>query len=169
MKTISDYIGRQIKLIQPSFFKNYYELRCGDELLAEMNQPKFLSTNAVTSGAFGEWEFYRPSFWRLDAAVREKYKELPIAKFVREGFRQRGIIELPKGERLNLILRRFGSSFEIQNEMGLSLVRFKKKFSFKTNIEIQLEKTSELINKYPWVLLLACYIVIQIERRSKAG
>lgn len=169
MKTISDYIGRQIKLIQPSFFKNYYELRCGDELLAEMNQPKFLSTNALTSGMFGQWEFYRPSFWRLDVAVREKYKELPIAKFVREGLKQKGIIELPKGERLNLIFRKFVFSFEIQNEMGFILVRFKKKFSFKTNIEIEIEKTSELINKYPWVILLACYIVIQIDRRSKAG
>ncbi|MBI1937018.1 MAG: hypothetical protein HYS25_02740 [Ignavibacteriales bacterium] len=167
MKTISDYIGKQLKLIQPSLFKNYYELKSGDELLAALSQPKFLSTNAVTSGSFGEWEFYKPSFWRLDAAVREKYKELPIAKFVREGFKQRGIIELPRGERLNLIFKKFGFSFEIQNEMGFALVRFKKNFSFKTNIDIQLEKTSELLNKYPWVMLLACYIVIQIERRSK--
>ena len=169
MKTISDYLGKQLKLSQPSFFKNYYELRSGGELVATLNQPKFLSSNTVTSGMFGECEFYRPSFWRFDVAVREKYKELPIAKFVREGFKQKGVIELPKGERLNLIFRKIVFSFEIQNEMGLTLVRFKKKFSFKTNIEIEIEKTSELINKYPWVILLACYIVIQIERRSKAG
>lgn len=169
MKTISDYIGRTIKLTQPSFFKHHYELKVDEELIATMIQPKFFSTNAETSGSFGEWEFYQPRFWRSDIEIREKGKELPIAKFVSEKWRSRGKVELPKGESLEVIFKKLGWVTEIYTSSQFKLVSFKKRFGFKTNNEITIERKSELLDRYPWLILLTIYIQLLNERRGAAA
>lgn len=166
MKTISEYFGQTIRLTQPSIFKHYYELRAGDELIASLVQPKFFSTNTETSGSLGEWEFYQPGFWRSDIEIREKGKEISIAKFVSEKWRSRGKVELPKGESFEIVSKKLGWLIEIYNSSQIKIVSIKKRFSFKTMLEITIEKKSELLDKYPWVVLLVVFIQLLNERRG---
>ena len=53
MRPLSNYIGENLILVQPSFFKREYEFKSSNELLAKMYFPKFLSLTAVVEG-FGE-------------------------------------------------------------------------------------------------------------------
>lgn len=169
MKTISDYIGQTIKLTQPSFFKHYYELRAGEELIATLTQPKFFSTASETAGSFGEWEFYQPGFWRSDIEIREKGKELPIAKFVSEKWKSRGKLELPKGESFDIVSKKLSWTVDVYNSSQVKILSFRKKFSFKTDLEINIERRSELLDKYPWTILLVVYIQLLNERRGAAA
>ena len=64
MKPLSKYIGEDLILIQPSFWKREYEFRSSNELLAKMYFPKFFSLTAVVDGFGEKYEIFRPSFWK---------------------------------------------------------------------------------------------------------
>ena len=40
MKNLSDYHGQTLIFMQPSVWKNYYELKCNDEIIAVVNSVK---------------------------------------------------------------------------------------------------------------------------------
>ena len=109
------------------------------------------------------WEIYKPSFWRNAFDIREAGHEMPIANFVRERFKSRGAVSLPKGETLKIEPHLFKGFCEIKNVREECIVRIKSKTSWKERAEVTIEKRSELIDRYPWVILLA-YIIIIYQR-----
>jgi len=46
MKKISDYLGNELIIIRKSFWKREYELRSGEEIIAQMKHPKIFSDRA---------------------------------------------------------------------------------------------------------------------------
>ena len=139
-----------------------HELRVNDELLSTMQQRGF-------SACAGKYRFkikigkYITKFWRNAFDIREAGHEMPIANFVRERFKSRGAVSLPKGETLKIEPHLFKGFCEIKNVREECIVRIKSKTSWKERAEVTIEKRSELIDRYPWVILLA-YIIIIYQR-----
>ena len=170
MKTISDYIGQTLKFVESAIIKQNCELKAGEEVIAKIRSPKFLSSLMAVDGSLGKWEFYRPSFWKSAIAIRETGNELPIATFDRKIFSTKGTVHLPKGERLYIIFYAFKKYFEIQNSYGERIVLFTPKFSWggeKTDIVI--EKKSAVLDKYPWIIMLVWYLAAQRKRSHAAA
>ncbi len=76
-------------------------------------------------------------------------------------------MELPKGQKLRIAFKFLRNLFEIYNSADELLVNFKGKVKFNETIEVTIEKKSELIDNYPWVIILACYL--SLERKRAAG
>lgn len=161
MKTLSDYLGQPLQFIQPSFFKRVYELRANRELIATVRFPQIFSSLAEVEGFSKKWEIYKPSIWKSDIEIRESGYELHFARFVKEGLRQRGKIELPKGEGVKLIFNLFKSTYELQNDSGVRLVLFKERIAIGDKADVFVEKKSELLDKFPWTVILAWYVALQ--------
>lgn len=161
MKKLSEYYGQKLEFNQPSVWKTYYELKAGDELIGIIKKVKKFSSQLEVEISGKKWIFYRPSFWRSEIAVKESGYSLPYAKFKGNILKQHGTIELPKGERIKLVFKTFKKNYEIQNSSGEVLVKLVDKIKFRTTVEIYMEKRSELIDKYPWIILLAWYISAQ--------
>ena len=169
MKTISDYFSKTLQLIQPSIWKRSFELRDGNEVIGTLTYPKFFSVKAEANIFGTKWEFYEPHWWKNLIEIREAGKELPIASYKSPVFKKKGKLELPHGESVFLSSYIFRSTLEILDKYDTRLVVLKSKINFKTNIEIKVEKISEVLDKHPWILLLIVYVEMNARRSRSAG
>jgi len=168
MKMISEYMGERISFVQISVFKRFHELRVNDEKIGSLRQVGFFGMKWEASIQNKKWEIYKPSFWRASLSIREEGFELPFATFTRDGFRNKGTISLPRGETLKIIPRLFKRFCEILNEHGECLAKIiPKKISFTDKAEVTIEKKDELLDKYPWIIMMA-YIIITEQRHRAA-
>ncbi|MCW8809658.1 MAG: hypothetical protein OQK64_01745, partial [Ignavibacteriaceae bacterium] len=57
--------------------------------------------------------------------------------------------------------------FEVYSSSDELLMVYVNKFSLKGRTTVTIEKRSELIDKYPWIIMLGWYVVLQ-NRRGRA-
>lgn len=170
MKKLSDYLVESLLLTQPSLFKREFELRSSTELIAKMGFPKFFSTTALVEGFESIYEIKTLSFWGSDVGIFKQSYELPFAKYTTENFwGTKGVIELPRGEKLKLKFGAFKKSCEIFSSSDELLVRFQSKVSIKDKNVITIKQRSELLDNHPWIIILAFYKTLQRNRNSAAA
>lgn len=169
MKTLSDYYGKTLVLIQPSIWKRTFELKDGSEIIGTLAYPKYFSVTAQATIFNTKWKFYEPKWWKNLIEIREVEKELAMASYKTPTFKKKGKLELPHGESVFLSSNIFRSTLEILDKYDARLVLFKSKKIFKTNIEINFEKRSEVLDKYPWIVWLIFYVETNQRRHSSAG
>jgi len=167
MKKLSNYFGESLTLTQPSIFRREFELRSKSELIAKMFYPKFFSTTAVIKGFEEKIEVKIPSIWRSDIEIYNTRYQMPFAKYTSTDFwRTKGMIELPRGGRVYLKFGTFKKSCEIYSSSNQLLVLFQNKFSFKDKNVITIEQKSELLDEYPWIIMVAWYRILQKQRKN---
>ena len=169
MKNLSSYYGKQLVFTQPSVWKSYYELKSDSEILGTVKNVKKFGFRLEVSIFNNKWIFYRPSFWRSEIAIRQSGYTLPYAKYKGGKFKQHGMVELPKGGRIKIVLKPFKKDYEIQDSSGRVLIKLADKVRFRTTVEISVMKRFELIDKYPWIVILAWYISAMRKRAAAAG
>lgn len=167
MKTMSEYIGQRILFIQPSVWKRFHEMRAGEELLATMQQRGFFGTRWEVSIMNKNWEIYKQSCWRTALYIREAGYEMPIAEFIRDGFRSKGTLKLPKGERLKIAPHLFKRYCEVTDENNQQFVTIKLLRAFGEKAEVIQQKKLELIDEYPWIIMLA--YIVSLEQKQQAS
>ena len=167
MLKLSDYIGNELFISQKSIWKREFELKAGDELIARMYYPKFFGDRTELSIQNEVFEFFRPKFFSREVAVRKKGNENPFAHFKNNFWGSKGMLELPRGNNLNI---KFGI-FKKQTEIFLGendlLVTILSRFSVKRRSEVVIEKRSEIIDEYPWIVMFGFYLS-QLRKRSSA-
>ena len=70
MRLIQEAADPELTWRQPSAFKEHYELRAGDEVLATLAWGSPWGTLAIVRTAEGEWTFKRSGFWQQRIGVR---------------------------------------------------------------------------------------------------
>lgn len=169
MRKFSDYIGNDLLICQKSIWKREFELRSGDEVIALMIYPRFFSHLAELTIQNETYEFYRPKLFTRNVDVRKKDYQNPFAYFKSNFFRSKGELELPKGTKLIMKFGLFRKQAEIylgENDLLISIL---SKFSFKERSKAVFEKRSEVIDEYPWVIMLCFYLTQLRKRNSGAG
>jgi len=168
MRKISEYIGNELLIVQKSIWKNEFELRFGEELIAQMKHPKFFSELVELTFQNESYEFFRPKFFSREVAVRKKGYENPLAHFKNNFWGSKGVLELPRGIRLNLKFGFFRKQVEIYLGESDLLVSILSRFSMKERSQVIIEKRSEIIDEYPWIVMLGFYLS-QLRKRSSAA
>lgn len=165
-KKLSDYLGKSLILTQPKFWGRDYQLKCEEQILAIISYPKWYSSDFEVSWDKNKWFIYHPSMWRSKIEIKEVDKQLPFASYQKVRFKSDGILDLLMGQKLKLHFKYFRGSYEVQNSAGECIVLIKDKCSLKDKTEFYIQQRSELLDKYPWVILLAWYVSAQRKRRS---
>jgi len=168
MKPLSSYIGEDLILIQPSFFKREYEFRSSKELLAKMYFPKFFSLTAVVEGFGEKYEIIRPSIWKSEISIRKLGYDLTFASLITNFFRTKGRIALQNGKGVNLKFGAFKRICEIFSESEELLMIIQNKFSFKDKNILTIQKSSSIIDENPWMVMMIWYFLIE-SKKSGAG
>ena len=168
MKPLSSYIGEDLILIQPSFFKREYEFRSSKELLAKMYFPKFFSLTAVVEGFGEKYEIIRPSIWKSEISIRKLGYDLTFASLITNFFRTKGRIALQNGKGVNLKFGAFKRICEIFSESEELLMIIQNKFSFKDKNILSIQKSSSIIYENPWMVMMTWYFLIE-SKKSGAG
>jgi hypothetical protein len=169
MKTISEYFDQKVWFYQPSVWKRFHELRAGETIIGTIQQKGFCGMTWIVEIQNKKWEIYKPSFWRSLIQIREDGYELPFADFIKERFRSKGMVNFPKGEKLKIAPHLFKSFCEIKTENDEVLVRIKLKTAMRDKAEVVVEKKSDLIDKNPWVLMLAYIIALEQKHQATAA
>lgn len=169
MRKMSDYLGEELKIFQNSIWRREFELRSGDELIARLFYPKFFSDLAELNIWEESYEFYRPKFFKRDVDIRKKGYQNPIAHFKNNFWGSKGILELPRGLRINMKFGFFKKQVEIFLGDNDLLVAILNKFSIKERSEIVIEKRSGIIDEYPWIIMLGFYLAQLMKRNSAVG
>jgi hypothetical protein len=169
MKRLSDMAGETLIIHQPSVWKSNYELKNGEEVLGTIRSKGFFGLTFIFKMGNDEWEIYRNGFWKSEIAIRQAGYELPYATYKREAFKFRGTVNLYKGEQMIIDQKILRGGYSVQTLSGNILATFKEKVSIKNKTEIHIEQKSELLDKYPWVIILAWYLSLQRRRSAHAG
>jgi hypothetical protein len=170
MILLTNFIGQTLIFNQPKITKREFELIKSEEVLAKLIFPKLFSYTAIVEGFDGKWEIKQPSIWRPEFGIYKYGYQMPFAKYVSNFWKTKGTIELPKGARLNCKTRQIKRPFEIYSSTSELLIFYANKFSFKGRTTVTIEKKSELIDKYPWIIMLGWYVVLQNKRgRARAA
>lgn len=169
MKSLSDLVGETLVIHQPSVWKSYYELKHGEEVLGTISSKGFLGISVLFKMGKDEWEIYRPSFWKSEVAIRQAGYELPYATYHKEKFKFRGNVKLYKGDQMIIDYKILRGGYSVQTLSGEFLAVFKEKVAIKEKTEIHIEQKSDILDKYPWVIILAWYLSLQRRRAAHAG
>lgn len=169
MKTLSEHFGKTLQFIQPSIWKRSFELRDANEVIGTLVYPKFFSVKAEVNILDTKLEFYEPKWWKNLVEARDANRTEPLISFKPALIKNQSELELPHGESLILKSNLFSTALEILDHHNVRLVLLKSKMSMRTKFDIQIEKRSEVLDKYPWVILLVIYIDINKRRRRSAG
>ncbi len=165
---LSDYIGKELLLVQPSFFKREYQLRKDGEVLAKMYFPKIFSFTAVVEFPEAKYEILRPGFWKNQIAIKKYSYDLPFATASVNLFRIKGKIDLQNGQIINIKFGKFINTTQVLDESNELTILFRSKFSFKEKNIVTVEKKSELIDKNPWIIMMVWYLILQ-RKNGKAA
>ena len=169
MKPLSNYIGEDLIIIQPSLFKREYEFRSSSELLAKMYFPSFFSLTAIVEGFDDKYEILRPSFWKSDISIRKFAYDMTFASLTTNFFRTKGSIDLQNGKKLNLKFGAFRKSCQVFSETDELLLLFQNKLSLKEKNIVTIQKSSSLIDENPWVVMMIWYLILQNRKNGAHG
>ncbi|MBE0570538.1 MAG: hypothetical protein IH618_03265 [Ignavibacteriaceae bacterium] len=169
MKKPSDYIGSELKIFQNSIFKREIGLRTGDDIIAWLKYPKLFSDLAELKIGNEEFEFYRPKFFKRDVDIRKKGYQNPLAHFKNNFWGRKGVLELPRGIRLIMKFGFFKKQAEIYLGENDLLVTVLSGFSMKERSRVIIEKRSDVLDEYPWIIMLGFYLAQLMKKNSAAG
>ena len=167
MKLLTNYIGQTLTFNQPKITKREYELTASDEVLSKVIFPKLLGTNAVVEGFDGKWEFKPLSIWQREFGIFKYGYQVPFSKYVSNFWRTKGNLELPKGAKLICKTGQFKKPFDVYSSKGKFLLSYSNKFILKGKTTVTINERSEIIDNYPWIIMLGWYIVL-INKRGRA-
>jgi hypothetical protein len=159
MLKLSDYIGQSLHITQRSIWKRALELHSDKDRIAELVYPSFFSERAECKINNEIFEFRRPHIFSNDIEIRKIGYQLPIATMHTNFFASKGVVDLPRGIKINMKFSLFSNTTKIyvgENDLMATLIR---KISVKEKFEVLLEKRSEIIDEHPWLILLAVYFL----------
>ncbi|GEM_PF-1494215 len=162
---LASLAGKEILFVQPSLFKNQYQLLLDEEVIGTMAQPRAFSRNAVINLFEKEWEFKRTSFWKSEYGIFPYGYELPVAVFKRK--LSGCIIELDKGISFEMKVNLWKRTTEIISMNDRVIITGKKKAGIKAKIILTVNYADSILAENPWLLMLPGFLAIN-SRRSAA-
>lgn len=167
MKNPTEYIGQELEIVNTSFFKSNFDLKVGNTIIYSLRCLSNWGKKYEVIGVNKTWEFVKPSIWSNNLLIKEKGMDTIISDIKGSVFKSNSTINLPRGEKLNVVMNVWKSTFELQNELGTALVSYKNKKWYSSNLIVTIQTKSEVLDKYPFVIMLAFLMVLQ-KRQSAA-
>ncbi|HEY5615225.1 MAG TPA: hypothetical protein VIL52_04320 [Bacteroidota bacterium] len=164
MKTIESVIGRDLQWVQPSFFKQTYELRNSRTVVAKLAFPRLLSQEARAESADGCWVFRRKGVWKPTISISTCENETHIISFKSRLWGRTQTFQLPDGEMLVMIADFFGWKYRLQTESGELIVEIKRNGFFKGTYSVNLRRRGSSYKELPWLVMLPWYLMILLRR-----
>jgi hypothetical protein len=167
MYPLSNLVGETLTFNQPSLMKREFELVSSKGVLATVNFPKLFSTRVVIKGFDNKWEIKSLSIWQKEFGIYKYGYQMPLGKYASNFWKTKGIIELPRGARLNCKMGQFKNPFDVFSSKGKLLLKYSNKFVLKGRTTVTIKQRSDIIDNYPWIIMLGWYIIL-MNRRGRA-
>ena len=167
MKSIKGLVDHTLTWSQLKGLRMSYELRFGNDLVATLQFPKMLSSNATAESGDGSWALERSGVFDTKITIRRIESQTPLASFTRKAFKSGGCIQLEGGETLTIRNDFWGQAHELITEGGESLFELKSRGFFKHFVDVKMNRRALQVEEFPSLLIFLFYIVL-LGRRDAA-
>lgn len=159
MINFNNYQGKELKIIQKSFWKSEFHLVEEDIVLGTLKSVKMWNDLYLCTIDENEFEFYKKSLFSNEIQIKEKIKELPFAQFESNFFFTSGKLRLDRGRNLFAKIGTFKNNVLLYESETKPLIKVDYKIALNEKCIIKIENKSEILTENPWILLFAFYLI----------
>ncbi len=168
MEHIATMAQASLQWMQLSMFKQHYELRAGETLVAEMRFRSAWGTLATASSADGCWTFKRVGFWQNKASIRVCEDEADLAIFQNATWSGGGTLTFADSATFKATTNFWNTQLGFQTEADEPLVRFHIGGIFKASAEVEILPAAMVLKELPLLVLFGWYLVVMLQSDSAA-
>lgn len=163
MKSIKALVDHTLIWSQPKGMRSEYELRFGNDLVATLQFPKMLSSNAVAESEDGSWEIERVGVFDTAITIRKAGHEAASATFKAKVFKS-STVELEGGKTLELQQHIWQGIYELRADTGEPLMELKSRGFFKYFVDVKMFRKALQYEELPGLVMLVFYIMLMARR-----
>jgi len=168
MEHIAAMAQASLQWAQLSMFKQHYELRAGETLIAAMEFRSAWGTLATASSADGCWTFKRVGFWQNKASIRLCEGETDLAIFQNNTWSEGGTLTFADGATFKATTNFWNTQLKFQTEADEPLVQFTIGGVFKASAEVEILPVAMALKELPILVLFGWYLVVMLQSDSAA-
>lgn len=163
MKPLRDLVGRELEWTQPRAMKREFELRDGDETIAQLHFRSTFGSFATAEAAGASWTFKRVGFWQTRVTICPAGSDGEIASFRINTWNAGGTLELADGRQLRANTNFWMSVYEFMNEVDEPLVRFRKVGGvLHLSSTVEILPAAAALPELPWLVALGWYLAVKM-------
>ncbi len=167
MKSIRALVDHTLTWSQLKGMKSNYELRFGTDLVATVQFPKMLSSNAIAESGDGSWLLERTGVFNIKTTIRRRGSESLLASYTSKAFKSGGLIQIEGGKTLVVRNDFWNSTYELTTVDGESLLELKSRGFFKHFVDVKMNRRSLQFEELPSLIIFLFYIIL-LGRRDAA-
>jgi len=165
MKHIRDYVGRDLVWDQPHAFKEHYDLKSGDELIATLKFRNSFGSLATGESADGRWTFKRVGFFTTHVTVRFEGADTDLAVFRNNTWTGGGTLELPDGREWLAATNFWQTRYDITAPTDTPLLTFRRVSGlFHLSAAVDIHDAATELPELPWLVALGWYLNVLMQR-----
>ena len=168
MTTLTSTAGRELRWIRPALFKQEYELRSGETVVAELKLANALGRTATAMSGDGSWIFERTGFLQSRLHVRDAATLVEIASLSENRLKRSQQVVLPDGSQYVIRFDFFGTEYTLETASGEILAFTKRRGFFRVIWATEIRYRAKTHSELPWLVLLMWYYILIRRRRGRA-
>jgi len=170
MEPISKMADQDLVWTQPNAFKEEYELRAQDALLATLKFRSAFGSLAVAETGNGCWTFKRVGFFSTRVSIRACDTETDMASFKNNTWSGGGTLEFPNGRSYRASTNFWQTRLELVSEYDQVVLSYSDIGGFfRRTASVQIESFASKIEELPMMVTLSWYLVVMMQRDSAAA
>jgi hypothetical protein len=169
MKQLAEVTGLPLQWMQPSAWREAYELRAGDDVVATLRFRSAFGSFAVAETAEACWTFKRVGFWTTRVTVRQCGSDDDLAVFHNNTWDGGGTLQFPDGRRYPASTNFWQTRYELQTDAGEPLVRFDIGGVFRQSAGVIVQPAAVRLAELPLLITLGWYLAVMMHQDSSAA
>jgi hypothetical protein len=169
MQPLENWIGHELRWVQPQAFKMNYELQTPQGTAAILTFKGWFNTLAVGESGEGNWLFNRPGFWQDRVTIQDERTGGNVAVFRRNIWKGGGILEVGFGRIIKVTTNFWQTRLVFQTESDIPILAYDIKGVFRTSATLTIEPHATQVPELAWLVMLGWYLVVMMRRDSAAA
>lgn len=169
MRPLAEVTGLPLQWVQPSAWREAYELRAGEDVVATLRFRSAFGSYATAEIADACWTFKRVGFWKTRVTVRRCEADQDLAVFHNNTWRGGGTLELADGRRYLASTNTWLTRYEISDEAGEPLLLFALGGVFRQSAQVTIQPAAVRLDVLPLLLTLGWYLAVMMHQDSAAA
>jgi hypothetical protein len=169
MQKIATVIDRELKWEQPSAFKQLYELRTNDGLVATLTFPNSFRCNATGQSADGCWDFHREGPLHSRILIRPCGSSDHMAMFQKSWWKSCGTLELPDARAFRTASNLWASRYSFLDKSGEPIIELKNCGVLHRAATLTIARRALDIPELPMMVILAWYLDVMMQNEASVA
>lgn len=170
MSDLGEWVGQELKWVQPHALRMEYDLQAAGARLATLRFRSSLGSLATAECGAGCWTFKRVGFWQTKATIRECGAGRDLAVFRNNTWENGGTLVLADGRQYPANTNFWMTEFEFASEAGASLVQYLQIGGLlHLSARVLIQPAAADLAELPWLVALGCYLIVMLHQDSAAA